>query len=56
MSSTLPEILLITDTLETRSFHGVEVVDLTLAQLKQHISKEAQHFGDLVRQLNIRLG
>jgi hypothetical protein len=48
MSSALQEILQRKDTLEALAPHGVEVAHLPPAQLKDHISKEAKRFGDLV--------
>ncbi len=56
MSSALQEILQRKDTLDALAPHGVEVAHLPPAQLKEHISKEAKRFGDLVRQLNIQPG
>lgn len=56
MSVALQEILQRKDTLEALAPHGVEVAHLPPAQLKDHISKEAKRFGDLVRQLNIQPG
>lgn len=56
MSSTLQEILQRKDTLDALAPHGVEVAHLPPAQLREHITKEAKRFGDLVRQLNIQPG
>ncbi|TAG28663.1 MAG: tripartite tricarboxylate transporter substrate binding protein [Burkholderiales bacterium] len=56
MSSTLADILQKKDTLDALAPHGVEVAHLPPAQLREHISREAKRFGDLVRQLNIQPG